>query len=71
MKDFKRAERRDQQERIKRKRCNMYHNKWAETPIQKGKLANTGTLCSCYMCGNPRKYFGEETIQERRNKQRD
>lgn len=23
----------------------------------------------CVMCGNPRKMFGEETIQERRNKQ--
>lgn len=25
-----------------------------------------GTLCSCYMCGNPRRHFGELTIQERR-----
>lgn len=22
--------------------------------------------CSCYMCGNPRKWFGDKTIQERR-----
>jgi hypothetical protein len=22
--------------------------------------------CSCWMCGNPRKYLGERTIQERR-----
>jgi len=24
------------------------------------------TPCSCYMCGNPRKYFKELTIQERK-----
>lgn len=23
----------------------------------------------CYMCGNPRKFFGEETIQEKKHKQ--
>jgi len=22
--------------------------------------------CSCWMCGNPRRYFGEITVQERR-----
>lgn len=29
-----------------------------------GKHANSGTICSCLMCGNPRKYFGEKTKQE-------
>lgn len=28
--------------------------------------ANHGELCSCHMCGNPRKYFREKTIQEQR-----
>jgi hypothetical protein len=28
---------------------------------------DTTELCSCPMCGNPRKYFGEETIQQKRN----
>jgi len=23
-------------------------------------------VCSCWMCGNPRKWFGDLTIQERR-----
>ena len=33
----------------------------------KGKsMAQTPTLCSCWMCGNPRKWFGLKTIQERR-----
>lgn len=26
----------------------------------------TPCMCSCYMCGNPRKHFGELTIQERK-----
>jgi len=27
---------------------------------------NTPAACSCWMCGNPRKYFNQPTIQERR-----
>lgn len=30
------------------------------------KMANHLADCSCYMCGNPRRYWGEVTIQERR-----
>lgn len=30
------------------------------------KVVNTRTPCSCWMCGNPRKYSGEKTIQELR-----
>jgi hypothetical protein len=26
----------------------------------------TPAICSCWMCGNPRKWFGERTVQERR-----
>jgi hypothetical protein len=33
-------------------------------------LVDTPTPCSCYSCGNPRKYFGEPTMQERRESQR-
>jgi hypothetical protein len=30
-----------------------------------GKMASVhGAECSCYMCGNPRKHFGEKTRQE-------
>ena len=29
--------------------------------------ANHGKICSCYACGNPRKYFKERTIQEKKN----
>ena len=34
----------------------------------KTKIFNCGDP-KCYMCGNPRKFFGEETMQERRHKQ--
>lgn len=27
---------------------------------------NTSKTCSCIICGNPRKYFGEKTIQEKK-----
>ena len=27
---------------------------------------DTTTQCSCAMCGNPRKYFNEKTMQEKR-----
>lgn len=33
----------------------------------KGKVVlHTPAVCSCWMCGNPRKWFGTQTIQERR-----
>lgn len=30
------------------------------------RLAAHGKLCSCYMCGNPRRHNGEITMQERK-----
>ena len=38
-----------------------------ETPRMIGIKAHTPAMCSCHMCGNPRKYWKEKTIQERRN----
>jgi len=35
-------------------------------PARKGILANTPKPCSCHMCGNPRKFFKEKTVQEKR-----
>ena len=29
-------------------------------------MSDTPKLCSCWMCGNPRKWFNEKTIQERK-----
>jgi hypothetical protein len=34
----------------------------------KTKIFNCGDP-KCYMCGNPRKFFGEETMQEKKHKQ--
>ena len=36
------------------------------TDRQVGILAHTPELCSCYMCGNPRKHYGYKTLQELR-----
>ena len=36
-----------------------------------GRHARTATLCSCWLCGNPRRHFGESTLQERRASQRE
>lgn len=30
-------------------------------------VVETPTPCSCFMCGNPRKYFKQKTNQEKRN----
>lgn len=30
------------------------------------KLANNISACSCYMCGNPRKWWNEKTWQEKK-----
>jgi len=69
-KNLKRAERRHQVFRRKR---------WAHRELARmidchpdrhrrlkflGMLAETPTLCSCWMCGNPRRYFGQLTLQE-------
>jgi hypothetical protein len=32
---------------------------------QVGISSNTKCQCSCFLCGNPRKHEGKETIQER------
>lgn len=32
-----------------------------------GINSNTKAICSCHMCGNSRRYFGELTIQEKRH----
>lgn len=37
------------------------------TPRRVGIHAATPKVCSCFMCGNPRRYEGEKTVQERRH----
>jgi hypothetical protein len=40
---------------------------WQPTPKEAGMFANHGKVCSCWMCGNPRHFHGELTLQERRH----
>jgi hypothetical protein len=35
------------------------------TDRQKGILLHTAAVCSCFMCGSPRRSLGEVTLQER------
>ncbi len=55
----KRGWRRHHQERKKRKAKTVYGHD--ERSV---KLANNMKNCSCSMCGNPRRVFGELTLQE-------
>ena len=54
-------------ERVKKKRS-KYHNAVTDgdVDVSVGKVACTPALCSCNMCGNPRKFFSELTIQEKK-----
>jgi len=36
------------------------------SPRRVGMYARTPKVCSCYMCGNPRRHLGSPTLQERR-----
>ncbi len=42
-----------------------------ENPKFRGKVIDTPTPCSCWMCGNPRKWWKEKTMQERRQDEAD
>lgn len=39
-------------------------NKMYEDPKRVGKQSHVHGICSCHMCGNPRKYFNQKTKQE-------
>lgn len=44
---------------------------WGDGAKSEGIYANHGCTCSCPACGNPRRHFGERTIQERKAMQED
>ena len=67
MKD--RAIRRAETARIKQKRQFYWGRKGEMSARHLGIVASTAKPCSCWMCGNDRKYQGERTIQERRQMQ--
>jgi hypothetical protein len=60
----KRAVRRHHYNRLKKKRGNYWSGDLSER--EQGMVVATPRLCSCVMCGNPRRHLGEKTIQERR-----
>lgn len=62
MKDSNRALRRHHTQRVKRKRKDYWSGDLDERRL--GMVAHTPKPCSCSMCGNPRKYFEEKTVQE-------
>ena len=64
------AIRRHHRERIISKRLKrVREGRWfVKSP---GYLEKNNTVCSCWMCGNPRKYFGEVTRQEKMAKIRE
>lgn len=66
----KRAQRRHHYQRLKSKRKNYWnhgYNTYETTEeVLSGKVVDTPKVCSCYMCGNPRKYFKEKTRQEKK-----
>lgn len=67
-----RAYRRHTEQRQKNRVKNYLKNIWphvnghdlSEDPRQVGKHSRVRGLCSCPMCGNPRKYFNKKTRQE-------
>ncbi|MBM4338941.1 MAG: hypothetical protein FJ110_05310 [Deltaproteobacteria bacterium] len=58
----KRAIRRHDPERVIRQRLRRTH-RHVKNP---GHLFKNNTVCSCWMCGNPRKHLGEVTLQEKK-----
>ena len=60
-----RALRRHHEQRMKRRVAGYYGGRARFDPRHVGKIAHTRKLCSCPMCGNPRR-LGEITFQERR-----
>lgn len=62
-----RQQRRHHRERLKKARASHWGGiANTATPLL---VIDTPTPCSCWMCGNPRRHFGEKTIQERRAEQ--
>ena len=69
-----RAYRRHQEKRHMRRRLKEDHNQhyddldcpcWCD-PRSIARLKDQPKLCSCWRCGNPRRYHGEVPISERR-----
>lgn len=74
MKSYRRAVRRHHRRRMIRHACRTYTLRWdLATPDGRQRMLqmfNYLAVCSCWMCGNPRRYFGERPHQERPHQER-
>lgn len=63
-----RADRRRATAKVKAKRSKSYwgYDRSAERMDARraGMVTHTAAICSCHMCGNPRKWFGQRTLKE-------
>lgn len=62
----KRAERRHHSKRMKAKARRFARRDNFRDPENMARIHNHLALCSCHLCGNPRKHWNELTIQEKR-----
>jgi len=51
---------------VRRTLLHYFMDRNALVPHRVGMYSKTPNICSCFMCGNPRRFRGESTIQERR-----
>lgn len=47
----------------------FWHGTESERDQHMRKIAETRHPCSCHMCGNPRKHWKDDTVQEKRIKE--
>lgn len=61
-----RAMRRHHEERIKQRVLKYYGGVFSTDARRTGIIARSRKLCSCFMCGNPRRWEKHPTIREQR-----
>jgi len=76
MKYSRRSLRRHHRARIRKRVKWIMREMWGYqaddmSPRFLGRYTTTRTPCSCRMCGNPRRYFGERTFHEVRHSSND
>lgn len=63
----RRAERRHHKDRVRSRALRLFAGPLSgRNPDYAHVVADNITVCSCWMCGNPRRHYRELTIQERR-----
>ena len=64
--DYRIAQENKKKNAVKKYSFLNYREKIDEKLI--GKISRTPVNCSCHLCGNPRKYYNRDTIQEQKIK---